>query len=250
MENEEILMKRFTEALMNALMEKSVLEYIYYTVSTRLSSIPEYVNANETKMKCISDIEDVVYKHFYGPKLNAKGNINENTKRFREHKLEEFKKDKSYIKRYIFTAANTYCTKKQKKCNPGRLAGIKAREEKHLAKKIGKASRIDFDHEKLSSLILVEEISLAFLSNDAIKKTIMYLEKIHLDDKQIQCFFDRVEGMSFKKMDEVHNESKAQKAEDRQDLYRKRFNQLKKKIIGKEDKIYDLLTRDVQLSLS
>jgi hypothetical protein len=62
-------------------------------------------------------------------------------------------------------------------------------------------------------------------------------------------FFDRIEGMSFKKMDEEHKESKAKKAEDRQDLYRKRFNQLKKKISGKEDKIHDFLTRDAQLLL-
>jgi len=77
----------------------------------------------------------------------------------------------------------------------------------------------------------------------------MYLEKIHLNEKQIQCFWDRIEGLTYQKMDEEHKESKAKKEKDRQDLYRARFKQLKKKINGKEDKIYDLLTRDAQLSL-
>ena len=249
MENEEILMGRFIESLMKELLDKDIKRYINYKVSARLSSLPEYVNAAETALKCAEDIEIVVYKHFYGSKLNAEGQVNKNTKRFREHKLAEFEKDESYIKRYIFTAVDTYCTKKQRKCNPGRLAGIKAREEKHNAKKIGKASRIDFGHEKLSSLIVEEEISLAFLSSESIEKTITYLEKIHLNEKQIQCFFDGIEGMTYKQMDEEHKESTAKNEKDRQDLHRKRFNQLKKKINGKEEKIYDLLTRYAQLSL-
>lgn len=249
MKNEEILMRRFIESLMRELLNKKIQKYIFDRVAARLSSFPEYANASETAMKCISDIEEVAYRHLYGSKLTKSGQLNKNTKRFREHKLTEFEKDERYIKKYIYTAVDTYCTKKQNKCNPGRLAGIKAREEKHSAKKIGKASRIDFDNEKLASLVLDKEIGLSFLSKQTIQKTTTYLDKIHLNEKQIQCFFDRIEGMTFKSMNEEHNESKAQKAEDRQDLYRKRFNQLKKKISGKEDRIYDLLTRDAQLSL-
>lgn len=57
----------------------------------------------------------------------------------------------------------------------------------------------------------------------------------------------RLDSQTFVEMQNEYQESKAEKEENRPDLYRNRYNRLIKKIGNKREKVFDLMTRDSHL---
>lgn len=237
------LKQKFRIALLTEMNEKSTRDYIRYIVTTRLAHSPEYRSPEETAQKCMSHIFEVVDRQ-----LNASEGYS-NREKFLHQKLINMQVREGYVKKYIMTAANTYCTAKQVKCNPGREATVddKGNVIKKAIKR-GKAARVIDGQDKLKWMISSGSYGLTSISDDGIAETEQYLKKLHLNDKEIRCFWDRLDGQTFVEMDKEYQESKSANADSRADLYRNRFNRLMEKIGNKRDKVFDLLTRDSHLS--
>lgn len=233
------LKEAFRIALLTEMNEPKTKKYIRTIVSVRLAHSPEYRNPDETAQKCMSHIFNVVDRQ-----LNASKGYS-NREKFLHQKLINMQVRDGYVKKYIMTAANTYCTAKQVKCNPGREATVddKGNVIKKAIKR-GKAARVIDGQDKLKWMISSGSYGLTSISDDGIAETEQYLKKLHLNDKEIRCFWDRLDGQTFVEMDKEYQESKSANADSRADLYRNRFNRLMEKIGNKRDKVFDLLTRD------
>ena len=236
MRTEEELIKDFQYLLLIEMHKKrSVIGKMVYK---SLGTFPEYANATETRNKCISDILRRVKEQFEDPGEYS------NRQKFKALKLARFQESKNYVSEYLISAVKTYCRSKRNKCNVGRKVGDPSKGEKHKAVKQGKANRVD--HGGLDDIFNkspAAQKSLAHLSDEAILATIDYLTKIHLTDNEIQCFWDRLDGMTYKQMAEEYLESTSTKGHG-ESLYCKRFNRLKKKLIGKQQKLIAIMSQD------
>lgn len=236
------LKKAFRIALLTEMNEPKMKKYIVYIVKARLAHFPEYRNPEETAQKCMSHIFEVVDKQ-----LNESEGYS-NRERFLNQKLINMQVRKGYIKKYVMTAANTYCTAKQVKCNPGREAVVDDKGNIiHKAIKRGKASRAVDGQDKLEWIISSDAFSSSNISDDAIEDTEQYLKNLHLNDKEIRCFWDRLEGQTFVEMAKEYQEGNVKKEKSAPDLYRKRYKRLMKKIGNKKEKVFDIMTRDSHL---
>ncbi|WP_426359382.1 hypothetical protein ACPUVO_03815 [Pseudocolwellia sp. HL-MZ19] len=74
-----------------------------------------------------------------------------------------------------------------------------------------------------------------------------FLKKLHLNDKEIRCFWDRLDGETFVDMAKEYQEGNVKKEKSAPDLYRKRYQRLMKKIGNKKEKVFDIMTRDSHL---
>lgn len=239
----ENLKKAFRDALELELRSPSRQAKIRRTVAKRLGSFPEYTCMWSTAEKCTSHISNVVYAQF------EKAEGYSNRLKFQREKLEKFQKDPNYIQEYLTTATHTYCTAKQVKCNQGRSKVVDADGNViQTEKKRGKAARAVDGNDKLEIAILSTSFGLANISDEAIESTTEYLKKLHLNDKEIRCFWDRLDGQTFVEMAKEYQESSASKEKSVPDLYRKRYSRLMKKIGNKRDKVFDIMTRDSHLS--
>ncbi|MGK0270068.1 MAG: hypothetical protein ACI88H_000703 [Cocleimonas sp.] len=235
----EKLKKAFRVALLTEMNEPKTQRYIRKIVSIRLAHSPEYRNPDETAHKCMSHIFEVVDKQ-----LNESEGYS-NRERFLYQKLINMQVRKGYVQKYIMTAANTYCTAKQVKCNPGREAIVDDKGNViQKAIKQGKASRAIDGHDKLEWIISSDAFTSSNISDDAIADTEQYLKKLHLNEKEIRCFWDRLEGDTFVDMAKEYQEGNAKKEKSAPDLYRKRYKRLMEKIGNKNEKVFDLMTRD------
>jgi hypothetical protein len=235
----EKLKKAFRIALLTEMNEPKTLKYIRNVVSIRLAHSPEYRSPEETAQKCVDHISEVVDKQL------GESEGYSNRERFLNQKLINMQVKKGYIKKYVMTAANTYCTAKQVKCNPGREAIYD--DEGNLiqkAKKPGPASRVIDGQGKLEWIISSDAFTSSNISDDAIADTEQYLKKLHLNEKEIRCFWDRLEGDTFVDMAKEYQEGNAKKEKSAPDLYRKRYKRLMEKIGNKKEKVFDLMTRD------
>jgi len=238
----EKLKNAFRIALLTEMNEPKTKNYIRKTVAIRLAHSPEYRSPDETAQKCMSHIFEVVDKQL----KESEGYSNR--ERFLSQKLIKMQVQKGYIKKYVMTAANTYCTAKQVKCNPGREAIVDDKGNViQKAIKRGKASRAINGHEKLEWIISSDAFSSSNISDDCIADTELYLKKLHLNDKEIRCFWDRLEGDTFVDMTKEYQEGNAKKAKSAPDLYRKRYKRLMEKIGNKKEKVFDMMTRDSHL---
>jgi hypothetical protein len=84
------------------LLQKKIKKVVY----KKLGRFPEAGNIDDIVENCISDIESILIKQ-----LNAKPDELFNYKE-RKRKLALFKKDKSYLEKYILEAAKSFCRKK------------------------------------------------------------------------------------------------------------------------------------------
>ena len=237
------LEKAFRDLLLEEMHKPGRLTKIRNTVAKRLGCFPEYRDVWDTAEKCKSHILKVVDKQFDETEGYS------NREKFKNRKLINMQVKKGYIKKYLTTAVHTYCTAKQVKCNQGQEAFIDDQGNVlDRARKRGKAARAIDGHDKLERTISSSSFGLSDISDDAIAETEQYLKKLHLNDKEIRCFWDRLAGQTFVAMDKEYQESKSANADNRADLYRNRYNRLMKKIGHKRDKVFDLLTRDSHLS--
>ncbi|OKY25128.1 hypothetical protein [Thalassotalea sp. PP2-459] len=236
---EEYLKTSFRDALLEKMHEPKIKSIIRTIVHKRLGSFPEYTCEWETAEKCTSDILRIVDEQFLKTGSYA------NRERFKNQKLINHQTKKDYVESYLFTAVHTYCTAKQVKCNQGR----KEIRDEHgniiqTAKKRGKAARAADGNDKLELAVLSESFGLSSISDEVIEKTTEYLKKLHLNEKEIRCFWDRMDGQTFVEMADEYQESNASKEKSMPDLYRKRYQRLLKKIGTKKNKVFDLMTRD------
>jgi hypothetical protein len=233
------LKQAFRMALLKEMSDTKTKKYILNTVKKRLGHFPEYKSPDETAQKCMSHIFEVVDKQ-----LNDSDGYS-NRERFLNQKLIKMQVQKGYVKNYIMTAANTYCTAKQVKCNPGRKA-IYDKEGNLITKekKRGPASRVIDGQDKLAWMVSSDSIGLSNISDDLVLETESFLKKLHLNDKEIRCFWDRLEGQTFVEMAKEYQEGNVKKEKSAPDLYRKRYQRLMKKIGNKKEKVFDIMTRD------
>ena len=239
---EEYLKKLFREALLEEMNRPRAKNLIRAIVRRRLGSLPEYTDVGETAEKCKSEILRIVDDQF------SRAGAYANREKFKNQKLINFQVKKDYIRSYLKTAINTYCTAKQVKCHTGRKKIVDDQGNViQTEKKRGKASRAAEGQYTLDISHTIKSFGLSNISQDAIDDTTQYLKKLHLNDKEILCFWNRMDGETFVGMAKEYQESNATKTKSPPDLYRKRYQRLIKKIGSKLDKVFDLMTRDSHL---
>ena len=207
------------------------------TIFKKLGQFPEATDIEYIWGTCISDIERILLDQ-----LNAAPEELFNNKE-RERKLALFKKDPLYIKKYLLEATKSFCRKKQHYWTHGRNKANRTKGEKHKERKVGKAARIHYskgqdgnDIEQWMDNLIASDFTTNTLQTETIMNLNIFFERIGLDDKKIDCFWDRFSGLTFVEMaeqDPIQNVTA--------DKYRKRFKRILLKLSSHSVQLKEIL---------
>ena len=216
------------------LVTKQNRNLIRHIVSRRIGRYPEAADLNYMTYGCIADIERILTGQ-----LNALPNEVSKVKE-RQRKLVEFKKDKSYVKKYVLEATKSFCRKKGHYWGHGKNKPDLEKGEKYKERKAGRAARTHFSGDEnqvdewLSS-IAASDLNMQSFHHDTIQKLDDFLKGSGLNDKKIRCFWDRLEGMTFVEMAEQDS------ALVTADKYRKRYKRLLTQLESKSGRLKGIL---------
>lgn len=222
--------------VLSVLRKKDMKRYISKVVRGRLSKMPEYSNVKETAEKCKAVITENIDKQLFSP------GSNKNYLRFGNEKVEKYRIDKGYAKKYVKEAVNSYCRSKIKKCGAAenKSESLFKGYDETIRKKSGVALRVDnagqdtvFDSSSQIYGLFSE------LSNEAKEEMEVLFRRLRFKDRDIECFWDKCDGLTYSEMAKKHQGSCSQKHSD--SLYSKRFNRLRKKLEPHKDKLMNIV---------
>lgn len=214
----------------------STNNYINKVVVSRLSKIPEYSDVEETVEKCKAVITENIDRQLFSPGTNG------NFIRFGNEKVEKYRVDKGYAKKYVFEAVNSYCRSKIKKCGAAENKSQSLYKEQILtaSRKDGIALRVDNAGEDTIFDSSTQIYGLfSELSNEAKEEIEVLFKRLKFKDRDIECFWDKCYGLTYSEMAQKHRGSSSQKYSD--SLYSKRFNRLRKKLEPMKGKLLNIV---------
>lgn len=208
---------------------------IRHIVKGKLGACTEAADIKDATYKCIKDIEGIVISQLNAPS-DQKSKVKE-----RKRKLTEFKRDPSYVKKYVLEATKSYCRKKQHYWGHGKNKADINKNETHKEKKAGKASRLhgvgDSDQvAKWISSLMTSDLTMGSLQPETIEKINDLLNKVGLNENKRCCFWDRFDGKSFPEMAEQDKDKSATP-----DKYRKRYKRLIAQLESNSSELRDIL---------